>query len=146
MYGHFKWQTSKISCKKTWTWLKKGNLKRETESLLIAVQNNTKKTNYVKAKIDKTQCNSRFRLCGNWDETINHISKCNKLVQKEFKTRYDWLGKFLHWELCKKFKFDHTNKCYGCNPESVLENVTHKLLSQMTRPSDSQEKKREPPE
>ena len=40
---------------KTWTWLRKGNLKRETESLIIAAQNNAIRTNYIKAKIDKTQ-------------------------------------------------------------------------------------------
>ena len=32
------------------------------------------------------------------------------------------------WELCKKLKFDHTNKWHMHNPESVLENETHKLL------------------
>ena len=41
---HFKRQTSEISQEKIWTWLRKGNLKRETESLLIAAQNNTIKT------------------------------------------------------------------------------------------------------
>ena len=40
LYGRFKRLTSDISHKKTWTWLRKGNLKRETESLLIAAQNN----------------------------------------------------------------------------------------------------------
>ena len=30
--------------------------------------------------------------------------------------------------MCKKFKFDHTNKWYMCNPAAVLENDTHKLL------------------
>ena len=34
----------------------------------------------------------------------------------------------IHWKLCKKFKFDHTNKWYMYNPASVLENDTHKLL------------------
>ena len=34
----------------------------------------------------------------------------------------------IHWELCKKFKFDHTIKCYMHNPESVMENVMHKVL------------------
>ena len=34
----------------------------------------------------------------------------------------------IHWEMCKKFKFDHTNKWYMHNPASVLENDTHKLL------------------
>ena len=30
--------------------------------------------------------------------------------------------------MCKKFKFDHTNKWYMHNPALVLENDTHKLL------------------
>ncbi len=30
--------------------------------------------------------------------------------------------------MCKKFKFDNTNKLYMHNPASVLENDTHKLL------------------
>ena len=31
-------------------------------------------------------------------------------------------------ELCKKFKFDHTNKWYIHNPESILENETHEIF------------------
>ena len=37
----WKFQTNEISHEKTLTWLRKGNLKRETESLLIAAPNNT---------------------------------------------------------------------------------------------------------
>ena len=44
LYWHFKRQRSEISHEKTWTWLRKANLKRETESLLIAAQNNVKTT------------------------------------------------------------------------------------------------------
>ena len=36
LYGRFKRLINNISHDKTWTWLRKGNLKRETESLLIA--------------------------------------------------------------------------------------------------------------
>ena len=83
----------------------------------------------MKARIDKTQQNSKCRLCGDRDETINHIiSECSKLAQKEYKTRHDWVGKVIHWEMCKKFKLDHTNKWYMHNPAPVLENNTHKLL------------------
>ena len=68
----------------------KRNLKREIESLLIAAQNNTIKTNHIKARIDKTQQNIRCRLRGNRNETINHIiSECSKLVQKEYNNRHD---------------------------------------------------------
>ena len=56
------------------------------------------------------------------------ISECSKLAQKEFKTRQDWAGKVIHWEMYKKLKFDHTNKWFMHNPAAVLENDTHKLL------------------
>ena len=111
-------------------WLRKGNHNRETESLLIAAQNNDIRTNHIKARIDKTQQSSRCRrkLYRDRDETINHMtSECNKLTQKEYKTRHDWVGKVIHGGLCKKLKFDHTNKWYLHKPGSVLENETHKL-------------------
>ena len=38
------------------------------------------------------------------------------------------LGIVMHRELCKKLKFDHTNKWHMRNSESVLENETHTLL------------------
>ena len=33
-----------------------------------------------------------------------------------------------HWELCKKFKLDHTDKWYMHNPETVQENWMHKII------------------
>ena len=62
--GSFKRLISNISHEKEWTWLRKGNLKRETEYFLIAAQNNAIRTNDIKARIDKTQQNSKCRLCG----------------------------------------------------------------------------------
>ena len=56
------------------------------------------------------------------------ISECSKFVQKEYKTRHDWVEKMIHWELCKRFKLEQTNKWYMNNPESDQENETHKLL------------------
>ena len=129
MYGRFKRLINNISHEKTWTWLRKGNFKREIEPLQTAAQNSAIRTNHVKSRIDKTQQNSKCRLCNNRDETINNIiSKCSKFAQKEYKARHDRVGKVIHWEMCKKFKFDHTNKWYMHNPTSVLENDTHKLL------------------
>ena len=95
----------------------------------MATQNTVIRTNHIKARIDKTQQNSKCRLCGDRDETINHIiSECSKLAQKEYRAIHDWVGKVIHWEMCEKFKFDHANKWYMDNPASVLENDTHKLL------------------
>ena len=106
LHGRFKRLINNISHDKTCTWLRKGNFKRETESLLMAAQNSAIRTNHIKARIDKTQQNSKCRLCGNRDETIYHIiSECSKLAQKEYKARHDWVGKVIHREMCKKFKF-----------------------------------------
>ena len=129
LYGRFKRLINNISYQKTWTWLRKGNLKREMESLLIAALDNAIRTNHIKARIDKTPQNSTCRLCGDRDETINHIiSECSKLAQKEYKARDDWVGKVIHREMCRKFQFNLTNKLYMRNPAPVLENDSHILL------------------
>ena len=129
LHGRFKRLMNNISHQKTWTGLRKGNFKRETESLLMIAQNNAIRTNYIKARIDETQENDKCRLCSDRDETINHIiSECSKLAQKDFKARHDLVAKVIHLEMCKKFKFDHANKWYMHNPAPVLEDDTHKLL------------------
>ena len=43
LYSRFKRLISNISDQKSWTWLRNGNLKIETESLLIAAQDNAKR-------------------------------------------------------------------------------------------------------
>ena len=63
-------------------------------------------------------------ICGNRDETTNHIIReCCKLAQRDYKTRHDWVRRVIHWELCKMFQRDHMH-----NPDSALENETHKIL------------------
>ena len=65
---------------------------RETESLLRAAQNNTIRSNYVKAKIDKTKGIARENYVVKKDEMIIHIvSECRKLVQMENETNHDWV-------------------------------------------------------
>ena len=44
LHGRFKRLINNISHYKTWTWLRKGNFKRETESLLMAAQNRAIRT------------------------------------------------------------------------------------------------------
>ena len=88
LHGRFKRLFNNISHNKTWTWLRKGNFKRETESLLMAAQNSARRTNHIKARID-----GKRRLCGDREETINHIiSECSKLALKEYKARHEWVG------------------------------------------------------
>ena len=56
-----------------------------------------------------------------------------QISEKRLKRLCDWVWKVTHWELCKKFKFDHTNKWCVHNLEFVLENKTHTLSSGILR-------------
>ena len=86
------------------------------------------------------QQDNKCRLCGERNKTINHIiSKCSKLVQREYKTRLDWVGKVIHWELCKKLRFDHMNKWYMHNLELSNSSIwsIDRTLSGATTPGQS---------
>ena len=59
-------------------------MKGEAKSVIVAAQNQSTRTNLVKAKIDKSQRDSLFRMCRKVDESIDHIiSGYSKPVQKE---------------------------------------------------------------
>ena len=64
---------------------KKRNLKRETESFLIAAQMNTIRTNHIKVRIDKTRRNSKS------SHVVIQMKPCSKLAEKEYKTSHDWV-------------------------------------------------------
>ena len=104
-------------------------MKRETENLIVAAQNQSIRTNLVKAKIDRSQGYSLCRVCRKVDESIDYIvSGCSKLAQKEYQRRHDNLGKKVHWKLARKYIFEARDKWYEHEPESVLENEDYKIL------------------
>ena len=91
-------------------------LKRTTKASIMAAQEQAIRTNNIKAKIDKTQENSKCRMCGKAEESANHVlSECNKLAQKECK-RQGWFGTKIHWEICKKYGIE-VKKWYQHTPE-----------------------------
>ena len=114
----------------SWDWLTQQDLKKETEALLIAAQDQALRTNYVKHKIDKSPGSSPLcRLCRTHYETIDHIlNGCPKLAQTEYKCRHDKVAAALHWSLCKEYGFTHGKKWYEHWAEKVLENDKVKLL------------------
>ena len=67
-------------------------MKRETEDLIVAAQNQGIKTNLVKEKIDKIQGISFCRVC----RKDQIASGCSYFAQKEYKRRHDNLGKTVH--------------------------------------------------
>ena len=93
LHGQFLRQTDDIAGEDRWLWLKQGNVKRETETLILVVQEQAVRTNLIKAKIDNTQEQSKCRMCVEKHETVSQlISECSKMAQREYKRRHDWVG------------------------------------------------------
>ena len=129
LHGQFFGQTENVSNENNWLWLKNAALKRETEALIMACQEQAIRTNVVKTRIDKSQSNSKCRMCGQTDETINHIlNECSKLAQSEYKRRHDWIGRRIHWEVCRQYNVRVPDKWYEHLPERVIENEQVKVL------------------
>ena len=97
LHSQYLRQTKEVRIEQSWVWLQNGYLKWETESLIVAVQNQSIRTNLVKAKIDKSQKDTLCRLRKKADESTDLVaSGCSKLAQKEYKRRHDNLGKIVH--------------------------------------------------
>jgi hypothetical protein len=109
--------------------MNKGLLKRETESLLVAAQNQAIRTNYRRAKIEKDGSSPLCRMCKSSDETISHIvSDCSKLAQTEHKGRHDKVATAVNWCLAKKFGFPASDQWYSHRAQPSVENEKAKLL------------------
>lgn len=137
LHGQYINDIEEISSKESWTWLVKGQLKKETEGLIMAAQTQSLRTNVIKAKIDKSQDNAKCRLCKSKEETVNHIvSGCQNLAQKEYKRRHDTVAKALHWDILRQKGFPHEPQWYKHDPEAVVENDKFKILWDFTIQTD----------
>ena len=113
----------------SWNWLRKADLKIQTEALICTGQEQALRTNYVKYHSDKTVESPLCRLCGEKGESVNHIvCECKKLAQREYKQRHDNVAKVVHWKLCEKYHLEKKEKWYEHAPDSVSENDEVKLL------------------
>jgi hypothetical protein len=64
-------------------WLNSGDIKGETDSTLVAAQDQAISTNYFKNKIRKEEIEGKCRLCKQHIETIDHLtSGCPILAKK----------------------------------------------------------------
>ena len=62
-----------ISEEDTLLWLSKGDLKAETESEIVAAQDQALQTKHYATKMFNTETDSKCRLYQQFDETIDHI-------------------------------------------------------------------------
>ena len=129
LHGQFITQTKDVSTTDTWQWLVRGELKKETEGMIQAAQDQALRTRYIQRAIDKQDVSPKCRKCNIKEETINHvISECSALAQYQYKKRHDTVAKALHWSLCQKYEISRSEKWYEHQPEAVAENEHIKLM------------------
>ena len=145
MYGQFVREMPETDEKETWYWLRKADLKVETEAMLCAAQEQAIRTNYVKHKIDKTAQSPLCRMCDKKSETISHIvSECEKLAPIDYKKSHDNVARIVHWKLCGKFSLKKSEKWYEHSSKGVVENEEVKILWNVMIQCDKEIKTRKP--
>lgn len=98
----------------SWEWIRTGELKKETEGLIFAAQDQALRTNAVKARIENQNVSSKCRMCGSHDETVQHIlCSCPKVALTEYKKRHDVAGRVIHWEVCKEYGVECSDSFNG---------------------------------
>ena len=130
LHGQFEIATREIRGRKSFAWMKKGFLKKETESTIVAAQDQAISTNSIRKHVFGEDVSPQCRLCGKFEETIAHIvSECPKLAQAEYKKwRHDQVARIIHWKLCEKWGFERGETWYKHIPEKVLESDSCKIL------------------
>ena len=123
MYGQFvREMPEEIGKSLSWKWLVQSDLEVQTEATICAAQEQALRTNYTENKIDKTSENPLCRMCGEREETVQHIiCECKQLAQREYKRRHDTVAKLVHWKLCEKHNVERKEKWYEHYPEAVVE-------------------------
>ena len=92
--------TQLISEEDTFLWLSKGDIKAETESEIVAAQDQALQTKYYATKILNTETDSKYKLRQQFEETIDHIiSACPILAKEEYKKRHDRVCAQLHFSI-----------------------------------------------
>ena len=84
-------------------------------------------------------------MCGNSTETVRHIIiGYKRLVQIEYKKRHDKVALRVHWEMCRKYGIECTDKWHGHQPLAVAENRLVHITWDMTVYTDKKLNHNEP--
>ena len=86
LHGQFRKATEVAGSKTSWDWLKKGYLKKETESTIVAAQDQALCTRTLRNVVYGENVQSICCVCAVADETVAHtISEYPKLAQTTLK-------------------------------------------------------------
>ncbi|KAM6469092.1 uncharacterized protein PHA67_010839 [Liasis olivaceus] len=114
---------------KTWQWLRAGKLKKETEGLILAAQDQALRTNACEARIKKSATDSKCCLCKEDEETVDHlVSCCKTIAQTDYKKRHDKVATMVHWNICKRYHLPASKNWWDHKTGQVIENEEANML------------------
>jgi len=100
-----------VDIEQSYRWLKYADIKGETESTIMATQDQAISTNYFKNKILKKEIESKCRLYKQHEENIDHlILGCPILAKNEYLMRHDKVCTHLHYSICKALGIETADK------------------------------------
>ena len=135
LHGRFLKDTEKVSTERMWQWLKGGHLKKETEAMVCAAQEQALRLNLIKNHIDSQDVSPMCRLCGESSEMVMHLSGgCPVLAKSKYQTRHDTVGKHIHSLLLKKHVILKGNKWYSHVPNVATETDDGKVTIYWDKP------------
>ena len=117
-----------VDIEQSYRWLKSGDIKGETESTIVAAQDQAISTYYFKNKILKQEIESKCRLCKQYDETIDYLtSGCPILAKNEYLMRHDQVCTQLHYSIFKALGNETTDKWYThtCPSQCLEREMSH---------------------
>jgi hypothetical protein len=116
-----------VDTEQSYRWLKSGDIKGETESTIVAAQDQVISTNYFKNNILKEDTESKCLLCIQHEETTDHLtSGCPILAKNEYLMRHDKVCAHLHYSLCKTLK-RQTKGTHTC-PSQCIRGRCHNVV------------------
>ena len=125
--------TGDVDQDKTHRWLKAAGLKAETEGFIIAAQHQSLPTRLCQHNIlKKPDVDSKCRLCGRFDQTIDHlVSSCPERAKTEYIHRHNKAAALMYWKISKEFGIEVKERWYEHEPKTVNENESVTILWDM---------------
>jgi len=76
--------------------------------------------------------NPKCRLCGRFDETIDHlVFGCPELAKTEYIHRHNKTAAHMHWKICKEFGIEVKDRWYEHEPPTVTDKNNITILRDM---------------